>query len=276
MKLRTAGLAGLIVGLIALLPATAFAATADLAIDKHDGSQYSQDTVVLGAEITYTITVTNLGPDTANGVEVTDNLPSQLDFVSSSSSQGSCQGSNNVKCTLGTIANGATATVTIKVKPKRAQQFVNTASVKGSDTDPVSANDSDSETTIVVEPGPPPTCAGQTATVIGTAGNDTLTGTDKKDVFVGLGGDDTILGLGGDDLVCAAAGNDTVKGAAGNDEIRLGGGNDIGKGGDGNDELRGGGGDDGLKGGRGADTLRGGGGSDSCNGGSGRDTEHGC
>ena len=274
LRLGAATLAG--AGLIALLPASALAATADLAIDKSDGGAYTQETVVLGGEITYTITVTNNGPDTANGVEVSDNLPSQLDFVSSTPSQGSCKGSNNVTCTLGTIANGASATVTIKVKPKRAQQYVNTATVSGADTDPVSANNSDSETTTVVEPGPPPTCHGQEATVIGTTGNDTLTGTGKKDVFVALGGDDTILGLGGDDLVCAAAGNDTVKGAAGNDEIRLGGGNDTGKGGDGNDTLRGGGGDDGLSGGSGADTLRGGGGTDSCNGGPGRDTTRGC
>jgi uncharacterized repeat protein (TIGR01451 family) len=273
-RLGAATLAG--AGLIALLPASALAATADLSIDKSDAGAYTQDTVVVGGEITYTITVTNLGPDTANGVEVKDNLPSQLDFVSFSPSQGSCKGSNNISCELGTIANGGRATVTIKVKPTKAQQYVNTATVSGADTDPVDANNSDSETTTVVEPGPPPTCHGQTATVIGTAGDDTLTGTGKKDVFVGLAGNDTILGLGGDDLVCGAAGNDIVKGAAGNDEIRTGGGNDVAKGGDGNDALRGGGGDDRLKGGRGADTLRGGGGADSCSGGPGRDTERGC
>jgi uncharacterized repeat protein (TIGR01451 family) len=265
-----------VAGLAALLPASALAATADLAVDKTDGGAYGQDPVTLGGEITYTITVTNGGPDAANGVELDDNLPSQLDFVSSNPSQGSCKGSNNINCELGTIQNGGSATVTIRVKPKKAQQYVNTASVKSADTDPVSANDTDTETTTVVEPGPAPTCNGQEADFIGTTGADTLTGTNKADVFVAKGGNDTILGLGGNDLVCAAGGNDTVKGAAGADEIRTGGGDDLLKGGDGNDLLKAGGGADTLRGGSGADAMRGGGGPDSCIGGPGRDTERGC
>src|ERR1044072_5578149 len=138
LRLAAAGLAA--TGLMAWAPGSALAAPADLSIDKSDGGQYTQDTVVLGGEITYTITVTNLGPETANGVEVSDNLPSQLDFVSFSPSQGSCKGSNNITCTFGTVANGATATVTIKVKPKKAGQYVNTATVATSDTDPVAVN----------------------------------------------------------------------------------------------------------------------------------------
>jgi uncharacterized repeat protein (TIGR01451 family) len=274
-RLGAATLAG--AGLIALLPASALAATADLAIDKSDGGDPSTPTtVVLGGEITYTIGVTNGGPDAANGVEVLDDLSSQLDFVSSTPTQGSCKGSNKVTCTLGTIANGATATVVIKVKPKKTGQYVNTATVSSTDTDPAGSNNTASVTTTVVAPGPAPTCAGQEATVIGTAGNDTLTGTNKKDVFFASGGDDAILGLGGDDIVCGAAGNDTVKGAGGNDQIRGGVGDDLLKGGDGNDSLRGGGGADRLRGGGGADSLRGGGGPDSCAGGPGRDTERGC
>ena len=276
MKRKLVTCAACAVALLAFGPATALAATADLSIQKSDGTPYSQGTVVVGAEITYTITVTNGGPDAANGVEVVDDLPGQIDFVSSTPSQGTCKGSNKVTCTLGTLANGASATVTIKVKPKKAGQFVNTATVSTADTDPAGANNTASETTTVVEPGPAPTCSGQTASVIGTEGNDTLTGTNKKDVFFAAGGNDTILGLGGDDIVCTGAGNDTVKGAAGNDEIRTGGGDDLLKGGDGNDLLRAGGGADTLRGGGGADELRGGGGPDSCNGGPGRDTERGC
>src|SRR6185312_17495539 len=52
-----------------------------------------------------------------------------------------------------------------------------------------------------------PTCFGQTATVTGTAGDDTaLTGTSGADVIVGLGGNDTISGGGGNDLICGNAG----------------------------------------------------------------------
>jgi uncharacterized repeat protein (TIGR01451 family) len=262
-------------GLIALLPAAALAATADLGLDKTD----SADPVTVGAEFTYAVTVTNAGPDAANGVELVDTLPSQLDFVSTNPSQGSCKGSKKITCALGTIANGGSALVAIRVKPKKAGQLINSVTVSATETDPLSANNTDTETTTVVEPPPPPsppTCAGQAATIVGTEGDDQLTGTTKKDIFVALGGNDVILGLGGDDLVCGSAGNDTVKAAAGNDEIRTAGGDDLLEGGDGNDVLRAGGGSDHLGGGAGADGLFGGGGLDTCNGGPGRDVEKSC
>ena len=64
-----------------------------------------------------------------------------------------------------------------------------------------------------------PTCAGKTATIVGTSGPDTLTGTAKRDVIVGLGGDDVIQGRGGDDLICGGNGSDRLFGGAGNDQL---------------------------------------------------------
>ena len=256
-----------------VLAAPALAANADLAVDVTD----SADPVTLGTEFAYDVVVTNAGPDAANGVEMVDMLASQLDFVAADPSQGSCkQGGKKISCPLGTISSGASATVTIRVVPKKAGQVVNEATASTADTDAQQANNTDTETTTVVEPPPAPTCAGQDATIVGTEGDDELTGTAKRDVIVALGGNDTILGLGGDDLICAAAGRDVVKGAAGNDQLRTDGGGDLLKGGDGNDALRAGGGDDRLSGGRGADALRGGGGQDACNGGPGSDTQRGC
>ena len=72
----------LAVSIAALLPASAAAATADLSIAKTD----SPDPVTVGAQLTYTITVSNAGPDTANGVQVVDDLDSQVDFVSAAAS----------------------------------------------------------------------------------------------------------------------------------------------------------------------------------------------
>jgi hypothetical protein len=69
-------------------------------------------------------------------------------------------------------------------------------------------------------PPPPPTtvlCGGETATIVGTAGDDSLTGTEGPDVIAGLAGNDTILGLGGDDLICGGAGANTVNGGDGFD-----------------------------------------------------------
>ena len=50
----------------------------------------------------------------ATGIQVTDNLPAGLTFVSASAS---CSQSNPVTCNLGDLANGASATVSIVVTP---------------------------------------------------------------------------------------------------------------------------------------------------------------
>ena len=55
-----------------------------------------------------------------------------------------------------------------------------------------------------------PTCLGESATKIGTPGDDVITATDDDDVIVGLGGNDTISGGGGFDLICGGDGNDTI------------------------------------------------------------------
>jgi len=60
---------------------------ADLSLTKSD----SPDPVTVGAVLTYTILVSNAGPDPATNVVVTDDLPKQVDFVSATASSGSCQ-----------------------------------------------------------------------------------------------------------------------------------------------------------------------------------------
>jgi len=287
-KFALAGGAALAVA--ALLPATALAvpATADLSITKSD----SPDPVVEGQQITYTIQVSNGGPDPATNTVVTDNLtPSDVDFVSVTSSQGACdvKGNKDVTCDLGTVVNGANATVTIVVTAKKDGTITNTASVASSVADNNQSNNTATATTTVqpAPPGPPGppgnpnppkggSCKGAVPTITGTEGNDTLVGTAGTDIIFGLGGDDNITGLGGKDLICAGAGNDTAKGQADADFVRGGGGNDRVKGGGANDKVGGGAGRDRLGGGLGADFLNGGPGKDRCNGGPGKDTFRSC
>lgn len=83
------------------------------------------------------------------------------------------------------------------------------------------------------------TCAGETATVVGTAGDDVLRGTSGRDVIAGLGGADVISGLEGRDLVCGGPGNDEVRAGAGADTL-------VWNPGDGSDLLTGGAGADRL------------------------------
>ncbi len=257
----------------AIVPATTLAATADLSIAKQD----SADPVQVGAELTYTITVANAGPDTANAVVVSDKLPGSVDVLGTESSPGSCDvKGRHVTCTLGGLPNAATATVTIRVMPNKEGTIENTATVSSAETDAYKPNDSDTELTTVIPALKPPTCAGQAATIVGSDGADTLVGTPESDVIVGLGGDDSIDGLGGNDLVCAKSGNDAIRARGGNDIARGGGGNDQVRGGGGNDQVRGGGGNDTVRGGGGNDELKGGGGADVCFGGPGTDTKRGC
>jgi Ca2+-binding RTX toxin-like protein len=111
---------------------------------------------------------------------------------------------------------------------------------------------------------PPRTCAGRTATIVGTEGANTLVGTPGADVIVALGGADVIRGRGGNDTVCGGTGNDQIKGGAGKDQIRGGSGNDQIRGGTGRDSIWGGSGNDLIRGGTGRDSIWGGSGIDTC------------
>nr|BAL52986.1 hypothetical protein HGMM_F04A11C04 [uncultured Acetothermia bacterium]BAL60158.1 hypothetical protein HGMM_OP4C794 [Candidatus Acetothermum autotrophicum] len=129
--------------------------TADLRITKSD----APDPVLVGNNLTYTLTVENLGPATAINVVVTDTLPGSVTFVSAVPSQGSCTyAAGIVTCNLGDINNGATATITIVVTPTVPGTILNNASVSSDTADPNSDNDVSSAETTVEGPlgGDPP------------------------------------------------------------------------------------------------------------------------
>lgn len=250
--------------------------SADLKITKSD----SPDPVRVGAQLTYTIAVENLGPAPATGVTVTDNLPRGVGVVSTSGPAGACTAQGGkLTCPVGALVpvgvnyGGSPAAITIVVVAHSAGTIRNTATVNGDQKDPVHRNDKATASTRVLAA---PTCRGVTATISGTPGNDTLLGTAGPDVIAALGGSDRVIARQGRDLVCAGAGNDFVGAGSAADRVFGGAGRDrlLGRGGP--DLLKGSGGNDVLKGGRGDDRLRGGRGIDRCVGGSGRDSVRGC
>lgn len=277
--MRNFKLFSIVTALVFVLAGVSLAAkggTADLAISKSD----SPDPVGVGSTLTYTIGVQNLGPETANKVTVTDQLPKGVDFVSATASTGKCaHKGRSVSCDLGSLAAAAVSyspppTVTLVVIPRQAGVISNTATVKGDLKDPVAANNKATATTTVI--GPPATCRGVPASITGTAGNDVIGGTPGRDVIASFGGNDTIVSLAGRDLICAGRGDDYIGAGSGADRVFGGAGKDrlVGRGGP--DALKGGPGGDLLKGGRGADRLRGGPGFDRCRGGAGADSIRSC
>ncbi len=138
---------------------TASATQADLRVVSKTAAP---NPVVAGENLTYVITVENLGPANATNVVVSDTLASLVNvggFQSAAASQGTCTPnaatngvSQNLSCALGTLTSGSQATVTVVVRPSIASTGprTNTASVRSSDIgDPDQTNNSGSVTSQV-------------------------------------------------------------------------------------------------------------------------------
>ncbi len=113
---------------------------ADLALTK----VADRNTVRPGEDVTFTITLTNLGPDAATNVTFGDPVPDQLDFVSITCSEGGATVSRSF-CTVASVASGASVTATLVVSvitnPVRSdRRFENGAFVTSDTPDPNSSN----------------------------------------------------------------------------------------------------------------------------------------
>jgi uncharacterized repeat protein (TIGR01451 family)/CSLREA domain-containing protein len=150
-----------------------FVALADLSISK--GA--TPDPAIIGANITFTITVSNSGPDAAQSVTVTDNLPSSVTFLNCSSTLGGVCGGmgNNRTITFNSIPAQASAVITIAAVVNCAvingSSIVNTAMVASAATpDPDGSNNSSASTTIAFNPSDVLTPASAAFTVSGGSG----------------------------------------------------------------------------------------------------------
>lgn len=112
--------------------------TADVAMSKVlvTTGPYSQ-----GQSITYTLTVTNSGPNTATNIQVTD-TPTNLTItnVSGSGASSSC---TSLPCTIGSLATGNNTTITVTATIVATGVFDNSATATPSELDPDQSNNTD-------------------------------------------------------------------------------------------------------------------------------------
>ena len=112
----------------------------------------SANSIFVTSNLTYTLTITNLGPSAVNNAVITDQLPPGFAFISSSPSQGSVSQNNGlVTCNLGVMASNAIATVSLTVRPASPGTFTNTA-VASSEALDLATNNNSASVAIVVNP----------------------------------------------------------------------------------------------------------------------------
>nr|WP_245315994.1 isopeptide-forming domain-containing fimbrial protein [Methanobacterium aggregans] len=116
--------------------------TADIEVKK----DASNSTPNYTQNVTFTITVTNYGPDEATGVAVTDLLPDGLKFISSSVDQGFYNSTSGV-WTVGTLGNGLNSTLTILAQVFKTGNLTNVVNKTAeNEYDPNPENNNDSKT----------------------------------------------------------------------------------------------------------------------------------
>lgn len=95
----------------------------------------SPDPITEGGSLTYAITVTNLGPDVAQCITLTDVLPTGVVAVEANTTSGACTVGEAVVCSLDPLAMNATASVNIVVTAGGAGEIVNSVRVTSQQVD---------------------------------------------------------------------------------------------------------------------------------------------
>jgi uncharacterized repeat protein (TIGR01451 family) len=130
--------------------------SADLAVTKTSAAVL--DRVNAGGLVRYTIGVTNLGPDTADAVKITDQLPtgSTLATVQGTDPCWVLDDTGNPACTIGTLVSGASASrdIVLLAPTTVGVTMVNRAVVTGTGAgDPNPANNVAERSTLITQSG---------------------------------------------------------------------------------------------------------------------------
>jgi uncharacterized repeat protein (TIGR01451 family) len=119
--------------------------TADTSITMID----APDPLLLGQNITYTLSAANAGPDGATGVTATDVLSPDLTFVSASSGCSYDLPSRTVTCSFGNLAPNGSSAKLVTATAEQSGQLPNSATVSSNEIDPQAANNTASVSTEV-------------------------------------------------------------------------------------------------------------------------------
>ena len=112
---------------------------ADLSVSK----QASPARASLGATVTFTVTLSNAGPDTASNVQLVDALSRHAAISDVTATQGDCEAdAAGLLCAIGVLAPGDSATVSYRVKARHPGALANGATVFADEPDPDLTNNS--------------------------------------------------------------------------------------------------------------------------------------
>ena len=117
----------------------------------------SATSVVDGSNLTYTLSVRNLGPSTATNLIVSDPLPGEANFISATGSGWTCtEAFSTITCTRPSLAVAVAPAITVVVNvftDGKSGTICNSATVNSETSDPVPTDNTGQACVDVIPPG---------------------------------------------------------------------------------------------------------------------------
>jgi hypothetical protein len=117
-------------------PSSGAGATA-LAVDIHETSA----TVPAGGLETDAITITNDGPGTATGIDITDALDAAAEVIAVKPGSASCSSSTPLVCRIDKLTAGSSLTIDLEVRPLQPGRLIDAVSVSDDEPNPLLTHD---------------------------------------------------------------------------------------------------------------------------------------
>ena len=164
----------------------------------------------------YTLMVSNKGNTPASAVSLDQAAADGVTVTAARPSQGACTTDGGVHCSLGALAIGADAQITVSLAVEGPSTTALLPQVSAPEPDGYPFDSSARVGVTVFD-----------CSILGTYGADSLVGTPGRDHICGRFDNDTIYGNAGNDLIEGGEGADMIYGGRGRDRIFGGGGNDV-------------------------------------------------